>query len=1061
MICGPVYDRVAPVIYPYGAQMSIQKEESLEGVKSTVMAVPRAMVLFQWPKSRKEQHHWRDLAREFCRSAFFVGFYPARRLPKLSQWPPNVLLVRSTGELKQILTCSTWSMNLASRPGASIRPPDPGVGLNRPLLPVHMQWGYFQLDAQGRLVSVSKGLQEWLEKTAGLPLREVPLWKVLGWPHNKWKQVARMVLKQRECFSWCGAWETKNGVPLQICLHLEPWSRDPTSSPIICGALFNETPLLEMQKALLESEQRYRALVELSPDAVGVHCRGRVVYVNSAGARLLGAASPAEIIGQPILRFIHPDSEDTVKQRLRMLLEAKSDVPLTEEKLVRLDGQVIYVEVAAMPMEWKGEPAVQVVLRDVSQRKRVERQLRNLAEQRKRLLDMSYALLGNLELKQIPSFVIDFLQNLVPFHRLGVFLWDDSRQFLTPYYTYISPEATFPKPPPSVPRKGSLLGRAAESGQALLVNYAHQNPESYYPHGEHFPIEHLMGLPLKVGEEVLGVIGLQREKEPPFSHEEFETAQIFANLLSQGLYNSRLFAGIRRSEEKYRRLFEESGEGVFISTPEGRIVDINPAGLEILGFPSREALQNSDISTYYLNPLQRLELLRELEEKGVVRNRELKLRRPDGKLIIIEETATVVRDETGKVVAFRGIFRDVTEQKQLAEQLRQAQKMESLGTLAGGIAHDFNNLLGIILGYSSLLEQGETSPEKVKLAVDAIKQAVQRGTDLVNQILTFARRSEAVLEVVDANVVVRDVLKLVKGTFPKNIHVQAELADGLPYIEADRGQLNQVLLNLCLNARDAMPEGGTLTLRTRSLPSEEGPAELKSNLQGLVQIEVADTGIGMDEATQQRIFEPFFTTKERGRGTGLGLAVVYGIVQGHGGTICLLSSPGKGTTFTLYFPSTVKQPKTSTEKQPGPGFSGTATILVVEDEPLLQELLQDVLSSHGYTVWCAGNGLEALGLFSSHRREIDLVVLDFGLPGKNGWQVYQEFTRLRPGLPGILASGMMDPAVREKIADCPTLRFVPKPYDPGMLLTLIEESLRQSRGGVPGYNGNPRKPWFA
>ncbi|RMG63644.1 MAG: PAS domain S-box protein, partial [Calditrichaeota bacterium] len=667
----PLMAEISSIVAEVQPDLPFHQEENLQGIKNTLLGVPRAVVFFRWPRTSSDQHAWRELAREFFRSAFFVGLCRAPRIPALKDWPGNVLLIRSSRELKHLLQFSRWGASLGepwafrSQPGVTDEAPE------SPAVPLYLQWGYFLADAQGYLVKLSPGFRKWLETSAASSADQRPLWQLLGWPQSQWSQVCHAVLENGELFSWVGDWHPEAGNRFQIRLYLEPWQAKDGPSRLLCGALLNETALLEVQKALLESEQRYRALVELSPDAVGVHCRGRIVYINATGARLLGATSPQELIGQPILRFIHPDCLETVKQRLRTLMEERHGAPLVEQKFVRLDGRVIDVEVAAMPMEWKGEPAVQLVVREVGQRKQVENQLRNLAEQRKRLLDMSYALLGTLELKQIPQFVIEYLQSLVPFHRLGVFLWDESKSTLKPYYTFISPDSSYPKPPPVVPRQ-SLLGRAAQSGQALLVNQAHTNPKSYYPHGEHFPIEHLMGLPLKAGKEVLGVIGLQREKDPPFTREEFETAQIFANLLSQGLSNSRLFAEIRRSEKKYRALFEESGEGIFISTPEGEIIDINPAGLEILGFRSREELKNANIAAYYLDPVQRLELLRRLEKKGTVRNMELKLRRPDGKLVIVEETATVVRDERGRIVALRGIFRDVTEQKQLAEQLRQA-----------------------------------------------------------------------------------------------------------------------------------------------------------------------------------------------------------------------------------------------------------------------------------------------------------------------------------------------------------------------------------------------------
>ena len=397
------------------------------------------------------------------------------------------------------------------------------------------------------------------------------------------------------------------------------------------------------------------------------------------------------------------------------------------------------------------------------------------------------------------------------------------------------------------------------------------------------------------------------------------------------------------------------------------------------------------------------------------------------------------------------VMDDITERKRveqeersLEEQFHQVQKLESVGTLATGIAHDFNNILCIIIGHASLLEGLPANPDTIKKHTEAITKASIRGADLVKQLLTIARKSDVVFKSVILNDIVTEVARLLGETFPKTIAVSFHLEKDLPLIEADATQLNQVLLNLCVNARDAMPNGGTLTITLHREPGEMIRTRLpKATAHEYIVLSVADTGIGMDEATRLRIFEPFFTTKERGKGTGLGLSLVFSIMESHSGFIDVQSAPGKGTTVLCYFPVSQKpigleQVKDqSAEGVPG----GSETVLLVEDEEMLRELAKAMLEAKGYTVLTACDGEEGVEVYQRHQTEIQLVISDLGLPKFGGDKLYRKLKMLNPRVHMILASGYIEPGMKAQILGEGVKAFIQKPYNLNEVLQAMRSVL--------------------
>ncbi len=408
-----------------------------------------------------------------------------------------------------------------------------------------------------------------------------------------------------------------------------------------------------------------------------------------------------------------------------------------------------------------------------------------------------------------------------------------------------------------------------------------------------------------------------------------------------------------------------------------------------------------------------------------------------------------LRDEGDHIIGLVGVGRDITELKHadqmkssLEKQLQQAQKLESIGTLASGIAHDFNNILGIIMGHTSLLVRLREDSHMYSESVAAIMKATQRGASLVKQLMLFARKTESLIESVKVNNIILEITKLLLETFPKTITISTSLQQDLPAIVADSSQIHQVLLNLLVNARDAMPSSGTLSISTRTIEGKFVSSQFsKATARQYVQIEVTDTGIGMDEATLQRIFEPFFTTKGPGKGTGLGLAVVFGIVEHHNGFIDVRSTLGKGTSFNVYFPiperavEEVQLAKKGLEEMPG----GTETILVIEDEEMLRELVKVSLVSKGYTVLTAEDGMQGIEMYQIHQKEIAVVLSDIGLPILSGQDVFRRIRKKNPKAKVILASGFIDPETKSEMYKAGLKEFIQKPYMQDEVLQKIRE----------------------
>lgn len=498
---------------------------------------------------------------------------------------------------------------------------------------------------------------------------------------------------------------------------------------------------------------------------------------------------------------------------------------------------------------------------------------------------------------------------------------------------------------------------------------------------------------------------------------------------------------LRDSERKYRSLFEESRDVIYEMADDGTILDMNMAGIELFGYSYDELLRLNMTRDMYRDPAKGEGFLDKLLSRGYVKNEEQELVRKDGEILPVQVSAVTRRNEEGEAIGFWGIIHDISEAKKLQEQLLQSQKLESIGQLAAGIAHDFNNLLTVIIGYGEVIHDYLLEDEDELLAkIDLLLAAAAKAADLTGGLLAFSRKQILNPKPMLLNELIGKASNLFVRIIGEDIAFITDLAGDCPAVVADAARIEQVLVNLVSNARDAMPEGGKLRICTRNVSL----TRTQSKRQGLepgkfAVVTVADTGRGMKPADCARVFEPFFTTKEMGKGAGLGLSVSYGIVRQHKGALNVQSSPGKGTIFTIYLPAAEGVGARSAIA--ADVYVGNETILLAEDDLAVRRFLTEQLREAGYGVIAAADGDEAISLFAQHRDSISLVLTDVVMPGKNGSEISEIIAAQAPATKFIFISGYTGDLLDSKGLSGGSFHFLKKPVGKSELLQKVREVL--------------------
>jgi PAS domain S-box-containing protein len=557
-------------------------------------------------------------------------------------------------------------------------------------------------------------------------------------------------------------------------------------------------------------------------------------------------------------------------------------------------------------------------------------------------------------------------------------------------------------------------------------------------------IQSWTSIPLRTKETIAGVLVIAGTSYRLFAPKQAELVDAISSTVSIAIHNAWLFDRLRQSEHQYADLFENAPDLYLSVDRHHAIVGCNRSGAEMLGIIAQTLLGKPFECLF--DPV-RAEAVRQMVDRMFAEGRVLKdveehVVSPRGTRLAVLLNSSLVFDDAGAVRTARIVARDITERKKMEGALLHAQKIDSIGNLAGGIAHDFNNILAAIMGSASIMRRHLSDRVRLAKYVEIIESSARRGSSLTRQLLTFARKTETIAAPVDIHALIHETLDLFQRSVTKDITVRTNLFPDPITVNGDDGQIQQALLNLFLNARDAMPEKGVLTIDTIPVPGSAPPAGAPANLTGpFVEIRITDTGRGIPREIQDRIFEPFFTTKDNG--TGLGLSVVYGVLQNHGGYITLESSEGNGTTFSLFLPRQSAAAPGAGRKRPHRLPRGTENILVIDDEPPVCEIAQDLLTSLGYTVYIAHNGQEGVEFYRTRRASVDLILLDINMPVMSGTEAFEHLRAINPHIRVLIVTGYGRGAADTPRFSSEVNGFVQKPFQIETLAFKVRKVLDQ------------------
>lgn len=787
---------------------------------------------------------------------------------------------------------------------------------------------------------------------------------------------------------------------------------------------------LEIRRQCLEQ------LFQNSPDSLLiVDASFRTQCVNQEFQRMFGYTA-AQILGQPIDALVFPPDRALEAQWIVQCLQRGERITIETQRRCQ-DGSLLDVSVSTSPLIVDGRiVAFYAIYRDISERKRAEAlnsALYRIAEKAGAVHD----------LQQFFAAIHGIVDELVCARNFSIAIHDPESQLLSFPYFVDSRESA---PAPAKLAHG-LVEYVLRTGEPLLCTpeLAQQLRRRGEIKFSGPPPLHWLGVPLKVNHHILGAIILKSYSENVrFCERDKDVLTLVSQQLAAAIDRKRNEQALRRSELCYRSLVQTAVYGIYRSSREGHFLDVNPALIGMLGYNSAlEVLALDPKRDVFVDSAEYTRLVDEFRRTGRMDGFEVRWKRKDGAAITVRISGRAVASEDQPADVLEAIAEDITERRVLEDQFRQSQKMEAVGRLAGGIAHDFNNLLMVVSGYTEVLLDQLPPGDPLHAKAEAIQQASDRATTLTRQLLAFSRKQLLELKVVDVNAIVEDMERLLRPLIGEDIELSTNLAPSIGCTRADAGQLEQVIMNLVVNAKDAMPNGGKICIRTASVTLDDSyrPENTFIKHGPYIMISVSDTGHGMDRETQARIFEPFFTTKEKGKGTGLGLSTVYGIIKQSGGYVFVQSEPGRGTTFTIYFPR-VDEPSEAIGAAPVSlaAAGGSETILLVEDEESVRQLIRDTLASRGYCVLEAANGQNALALAAAHSETIHLVITDVIMPGLSGHELVQQLLPARPNTKVLYLSGYAEDAIATQPAQGPKA-FLQKPFTLQNLSRKVREVL--------------------
>ena len=841
-------------------------------------------------------------------------------------------------------------------------------------------------DEDGNIIMLNNAFEERLGYTRG-DIPNLEAWRSRAYPDEEyrrtkfeeWKICREQTRRNKQSVTRMD-WDITCKDGLVRNFTLSSADLDKTFSGLRLIAFEDNTERNQSMAAIRESELRYRSMIELLPEGINIYQFGKFAYLNLAAIRMMGATSEDVLLGKSFLEFVHPDSLPYMKDRYIRLTKLGENIPWQELKVIKVDGSIIDIEAQAASIVFEGASAIQVIWRDITQRK-----------------------LGLAKLEQSEHRYRSLIEHSgegIAVHRHGEIV-------------YVNPALI------------KMFG--ASSAQELMGT---KLTDLVHPEERPIVLSRIDAM-VERGEQT-PVLEVRHDKldGTPIDVEVFSERIVFDGLPSINTI-MRDITFRKQADQRYRDLIEHLPLATMVHRDQ-LILFVNQACITMLGASSAQELIGKSVYEF-VHPDDHASMRTRAERiRGgtIAAAEEVRIVRLGGAVIWCEaETKSFVFEGAPAIYS---VLRDTTALRQadaeraaLAEQLRESQKMEAIGTLAGGIAHDFNNAIAAILGNVELAQLDAVGNEKALESLGEIKIASTRARELVQQILAFSRRQVAVMEPTSLAAIVEECGRLLRATLPARISLDIQCEPDLPNVLANAGQIHQVLINLGTNAMHAIgrvsgrismrveranPEGGAMvnSLELRKLYAE--------HLGGLLRIVVTDTGAGMDSETLKRIFEPFFTTKRVGEGTGLGLSVVHGIVRSHRGEITVQSEPGKGTTFTVYLPTAMAAQTQATPEREGKAVTATPDfaledaqhILYLDDDGVLVGLVRRLLERRGWRVSAYVDQEQALAALRADPDDFDLVVSDYNMPGLSGLDVAREVRNIRSDLPVVVASGFVD-----------------------------------------------------
>lgn len=800
----------------------------------------------------------------------------------------------------------------------------------------------------------------------------------------------------------------------------------------------------QSQEAVKESEEQYRRLVEFSPDAILVQKESRIVFVNNAGVKLFGAESPQDLVGKSVIDFVHPGYWNFVKERFSAIDSGKT-FPFFEEKIVRPDGTKVDVESGAIALTYQDSPCIQLVYRDITGRKKVEEELKIHIRQQKAIAKLGQKALAGGDLFSMMQETVNIITEPLSAdyscilelftNKMDAFLLHVGRGWKHGTVGNILSDA----------KADSLAGYTMLSNKPVIVeDFQKETRFKTCTIFRDHNIQSGISVIIQCKSRPFGVLCVFSKNKRTFSQEDVRFFEVIAHMLATAIESI-------RTREKLMLLvtaLDQAAEAIIITNTEGIIQYVNPAFEKITGYSQKEVIGRHSriLKSNRHDKLLYRQMWDTVKKHGMWKGRFIN-KKKNGTFYEVEASISPVRNEAGKIINYVAVHRDITQEIELEAQLRQAQKMEAIGTLTGGIAHDFNNILTPILINAELTLLDIDKDHPAWDQANQILESAKRAKDLVRQLLAFSRHKEEEFKLIDLRPLIKEALKLIRSSIPSTIDVRYHVAEQECPIFGDPTRIHQVLMNLCTNAAHAMAEsGGLLQVSLTEVRVDASDNMHHSGMPEGVYLKliVSDKGHGIAPDIMDRIFDPFFTTKKTGEGTGLGLSVVHGIVKSHKGYIEVQSELNRGTSFHIFFPKADTMNLLSQDD--GSNFpGGNERILFVDDEESVIRAGKEMFQRLGYHVEITNSSKEALTLFSNQPEAFDLVITDQIMPNLTGIQLAEKIKSIEPEIPVMLCTGFSESISLDTAKKSGICELVMKPIVMSEMAETVRRVLDESR----------------